>query len=113
MFDGKQDVRYVSKAETESTDDGYLTLLPGEVYTQRLVLDWGPQEYRGHAFRHLVRTGRSLFNEPGAQPLDLDEIIARKTVALDNRWYRDGTVAGYTKFSDVTGTSSTAGPDRR
>jgi len=103
MFDGKQDVRYVSKAEIESTDDGYLTLLPGEVHTQRLVLDWGPQEDRGHAFQHLVRTGRSLFNEPGARPLELDEIIARKTVALDNRWYRDGTVAGYTKFSDVTG----------
>jgi hypothetical protein len=101
MFDGKQDVRYVSKAETESTDDGYLTLRPGEVYTQRLVLDWGPQQDRGHAFRELVRTGRSLFTEPGARPLTLDEIVNRKTVALDNRWYQAGTVAGYTKFSDV------------
>ena len=58
MFDGKQDVRYVGKAETESTHDGYLTLRPGETHTQYLVLDWGPQERRGHAFRHLVRTGR-------------------------------------------------------
>ncbi len=104
MFDGKQDVRYVSKAETESTDDGYLTLLPGEVYAQQLVFDWGPQEHRGHAFRHLVRTARSLFDScDGARPLELDEIIARKTVALDSRWHRDGTVAGYTKFSDVAG----------
>ncbi|TCN38319.1 hypothetical protein EV644_109172 [Kribbella orskensis] len=103
MFDGKQDVRYVSKAETETTGDGYLTLLPGESYDQHLVVDWGPQEHRGHAFRHLVRTGRSLFAEPGAKPLDLDEIVARKTQALDSRWFRAGTVAGYTKFSEVAG----------
>ncbi|NIK57719.1 hypothetical protein [Kribbella shirazensis] len=103
MFDGKQDVRYVSKAETETTDDGYLTLRPGEVHTQQLVLDWGPQELRGHAFRHLVRTARSLFADPGADGLTLDELVARKAVALDNRWYRSGTVAGHTKFSDIPG----------
>jgi hypothetical protein len=103
MFDGKQDVRYVGKAETESTNDGYLTLRPGETHTQYLVLDWGPQDRRGHAFRHLVRTGRSLFTEPGARPLDLDEVITRKTEALDGRWYCDQAVAGYTKFSDAPG----------
>ncbi|WP_329001849.1 hypothetical protein OHA18_02375 [Kribbella sp. NBC_00709] len=103
MFDGKQDVRYVSKAESEATDDGYLTLRPGEVYTQRLVLDWGRQEVRGHAFRHLVHTGRALFTAAGGQGLTLDELVARKTVALDNRRYQAGTVAGYTKFSDVPG----------
>jgi hypothetical protein len=103
MFDGKQDVRYVSKAETEATDDGYLTLLPGEVYTQHLVLDWGPQETRGHAFRKLVRTGRALFNSAGAQALTVDELITLKTVALDNRWHEARTVAGYTKFSDIPG----------
>jgi hypothetical protein len=101
MFDGKQDVRYVSKAETEATDDGYLTLPPGAVHTQRLVLDWGPLEQRGHAFRQFVRTGRSLFTEAGARPLGLDEIIDYKTAALDNRWYADGEVAGHTKFSEV------------
>ncbi|GAA1550826.1 hypothetical protein GCM10009789_00730 [Kribbella sancticallisti] len=103
MFDGKQDVRYVSKAETESTDDGYLTLLPAECFDQHLVLEWGPQEHRGHAFRHLVRTGRALFDEPSKRPLETGEIIARKTRAMDSRWLRDGTVAGYTKFSEVEG----------
>ena len=108
MFDGKQDVRYVSKAETESTGDGYLTLLPGECFDQHLVLDWGPLEHRGHAFRDLVRTGRSLFDEPARRPLDLDEIVARKTKALDSRWFQAGTVAGHTKFSAVAGN----GPDK-
>ncbi|TDO56121.1 hypothetical protein EV651_113147 [Kribbella sp. VKM Ac-2571] len=103
MFDGKQDVRYVSKAETEATDDGYLTLRPGEVYTQHLVLDWGRQELRGHAFRHLVESVRTLFTAAGSPGLAVDELITLKTVALDNRWYRSGTVAGYTKFSDVPG----------
>ncbi|WP_165550088.1 hypothetical protein [Kribbella speibonae] len=103
MFDGKQDVRYVSKAETETTDDGYLTLRPGEVYTQHLVLDWGPQELRGHAFRHLVESARTLFTAASARGLALDELISLKTVALDNRWYQSGTVAGYTKFSDIPG----------
>ncbi|TWD75171.1 hypothetical protein FB561_6609 [Kribbella amoyensis] len=108
MFDGKQDVRYISKAETESTDDGYLTLLPNEVYDQHLVLDWGPQEHRGHAFRHLVRTGRELFDEPGEAPLNLGELVALKTAAMDSRYFRAGTVAGYLKFSDVVGN----GPDK-
>ncbi|WP_327636641.1 hypothetical protein OHB24_42435 [Kribbella sp. NBC_00482] len=103
MFDGKQDVRYVSKAETEATDDGYLTLRPGEVYTQHLVLDWGPQNLRGHAFRNLVESARALFTAAGADGLALDELITLKTVALDNRWYQSGTVAGYTKFSDIPG----------
>ncbi|WP_165547236.1 hypothetical protein [Kribbella sindirgiensis] len=103
MFDGKQDVRYVSKAETETTEDGYLTLRPGEVYTQHLVLDWGPQELRGHAFRNLVESARTLFTAAGARGLALDELISLKTVALDNRWYQSGTVAGYTKFSDIPG----------
>lgn len=103
MFDGKQDVRYVSKAETEATDDGYLTLRPGEVYTQHLVLDWGPQELRGHAFRHLVESARTLFTAASARGLALDELISLKTVALDNRSYQSGTVAGYTKFSDIPG----------
>jgi len=103
MFDGKQDIRYVSKAETEVTDDGYLTLRPGESYTQRLVLDWGPQDIRGHAFRQLVHTARTVFTGAGADGLALDELIRLKTVALDNRWYQSGTVAGYTKFSDIPG----------
>ncbi|TDW81863.1 hypothetical protein EV137_7873 [Kribbella pratensis] len=103
MFDGKQDVRYVSKAETEATDDGYLTLRPGEVYTQHLVLDWGRQELRGHAFRHLVESARTLFTAAGSPGLALVELITLKTVALDNRWYQSGTVAGYTKFSDIPG----------
>ncbi|MEU8221076.1 hypothetical protein [Kribbella sp. NPDC048915] len=103
MFDGKQDVRYVSKAATEATDDGYLTLRPGEVYTQQLVLDWGPQRIRGHAFRELVAGGRALFAEPGASALTTAELVALKTVALDNRWYQAGTVAGYTKFSEIPG----------
>ncbi|GAB2607573.1 hypothetical protein [Kribbella endophytica] len=108
MFDGKQDVRYVSKAETESTRDGYLTLLPGECYDQHLVLDWGPQEHRGHAFRELVRTGRTLFTEPGAAPLTVDELVTLKTQAMDSRWLQAGPVAGYTKFSEVEGN----GPDK-
>ncbi|WP_432879050.1 hypothetical protein ACQPYH_32195 [Kribbella sp. CA-245084] len=103
MFDGKQDIRYVSKAETAVTEDGYLTLRPGETYTQQLVLDWGPQEVRGHAFRHLVHTARDLFADPGSDGLGIDELIALKTVALDNRWYKSGTVAGYTKFSEIPG----------
>jgi hypothetical protein len=103
MFDGKQDVRYVSKAETEATDDGYLTLRPGEVHTQQLVLDWGSQEVRGHAFRHLVRTARSIFTDAGDCALGIDQLVALKSVALDNRWYQGGTVAGYTKFSDIPG----------
>ncbi|WP_427890636.1 hypothetical protein ACQHIV_00785 [Kribbella sp. GL6] len=103
MFDGKQDVRYVGKAETSATDDGYLMLRPGEVFTQQLVLDWGPLEVRGHAFRQLVRTGRELFTSPGASGLPVAESIALKTVALDNRWYQSGAVAGYTKFSDIPG----------
>ncbi|MFF0342368.1 hypothetical protein [Kribbella sp. NPDC004875] len=108
MFDGKQDIRYVSKAETEVTEDGYLTVRPGEAYTQELVLDWGPQDLRGHAFRQLVHTGRSLFTSPGAPGLTLEELVTRKTVALDNRWHRSGAVAGYTKFSEIPGN----GPDK-
>lgn len=103
MFDGKQDIRYVSKAEAEATEDGYLTLRPGEIYTQHLVLDWGPQNLRGHAFRYLVESARTLFTAAGARGLPLDKLITLKTVALDNRWYQSGTVAGYTKFSDIPG----------
>ena len=103
MFDGKQDVRYVSKAETEATDDGYLTLLPGEVYTQQLILDWGPQNIaatpsgtsleRPIALRRRWAPGRSA--------------STRSSPRRPLRWTTvgtvDGTVAGYTKFSDIPG----------
>lgn len=104
MFDGRPDVRYVSKAETRPAAEGYLELAPGQHVSRRCLLDWGRPTRRGHAFRHLVEAAREVFTEPAARPLSLDEMVRYKTSALDSRWHAgpDG-VAGYTKFSAVEG----------
>lgn len=104
MFDGRPDVRYVSKAETQPASEGYLELAPGQQVSRRCLLDWGRPRHPGHGFRHLVDAARAVFTEPGARPLDLDDIVRYKTSALDSRWHAEpGGVAGYTKFSVVGG----------
>jgi hypothetical protein len=108
MFDGAADVRYVSKAETAPTEDGYLVLGPGEIVRRRCLLDQGRTERRGMGFRQLVRLARREFEGSGARPLSLDGIIRYKTAALDSRWYASDGVGGYTKFSVAEGN----GPDK-
>lgn len=96
MFDGVPDVCYVSKAATEMRPEGYRTLAADAEIRLRILLDYGP----GPGVRSLVRTGRTVFSEPAVAPLELDDIIRLKALALDSRWYSGpGGVAGYTKFA--------------
>ncbi len=99
MFNGHADVAYVHKSRTAPTDDGYLEVLPGASVTKSYAWSWGRHTRPGHGFRELVRTGRRLFNEEGAAPLSLDEIIGYKRAALDDRWTVAGAAAGYVKFN--------------
>ncbi|MGP3960691.1 hypothetical protein ACTWPT_32245 [Nonomuraea sp. 3N208] len=93
MFDGEPDVCYVSKAEVADRPIGYRDLAPGETISTRHTLDWGSVEPRGFGFRTLVHTAPRLYQETGARPLPLTEIIRLKTTAMDARWAGTGYLA--------------------
>lgn len=94
-FNGRKDENYGCKNAAIRVESGYRELRKGQAIARSFVLRFDTPSHEGHGFRDIVRTGFELLKPKSSPALSLDEVVSLKTQALNERWYDDGSVAGF------------------